>query len=207
LPEHINFQIVKQVLVHECNGLVGTLRLSVDSLKETFRNESIFYNPTLNDLIKLAIGSMSSSVLKLSTVNEDFPKAATFQHLFMEGIAQYTTPICSICPELSKIFPDDSSGESYDFYLNSSLRWGIGLLINGNGITEHIDRFEERGKYSPLGLKDYAVVDFCGKFNGQNTRIVQHPKRISVFFKLDDFSSCKCIFGMEDTVVDIHLAH
>ena len=169
-------------------------------------------NPaTLDDLIKKVIASMSSSVLKNSTSPRDFPKEATFQHLFMEGIANSTTPNCSICPELSKIFPNETSGTweripgEIDFYLNSSLRWGIELLVNGKGISEHIDRFGENGKYFPLRASDYAVVDLRGNDNGQITQIVPHSNRISVFFKLGDFTSCKCIFRMEDQVVDIYL--
>ncbi|KAJ1564934.1 hypothetical protein HK096_005462, partial [Nowakowskiella sp. JEL0078] len=48
---------------------------------------------------------MSSSVLRNSTV-EGFPKEATFQHLLMNSLARFTPPHCSICPELSKIFPN-----------------------------------------------------------------------------------------------------
>ena len=171
-------------------------------------------NPlTLFALIRRVITSMSSSVLKNSTTIGDFPKEATFQHLFMEGIANFTKPSCSICPELSKIFPNDTSvgppeeilGE-IDFYLNSSLRWGVELLVNGRGITEHIDRFGEKGKYFPLKAKDYVVVDIRGNANGEITRIIKHSKRISVFFKLGEFKSCKCIFGEEDQVIEIDLA-
>jgi hypothetical protein len=36
LPAHLKFQKIQQVLVNECGGYVGALRLSVDSLTESF---------------------------------------------------------------------------------------------------------------------------------------------------------------------------
>ena len=91
---------------------------------------------------------MSSNVLKNSTPLGDFPKEAVFQHLFMEGLALHTPPECSICTELSKIFPSETNVNSQqaiageiDFYLNGSLRWGIELLVNGDGIGEYLSRF------------------------------------------------------------------
>lgn len=101
-----------------------------------------------------------------------FPKEAVFQHLFMEGLARFASPECYICPELSRIFPNDTQpGEliytvyklkiiafysnnvstciegaidgEIDLYLNGSLRWGIELSVNGIGIGEHMARVSE----------------------------------------------------------------
>jgi hypothetical protein len=36
------------------------------------------------------------------------------------------------------------SGE-IDFYLNGKLRWGIELLVGGDGIGEHLSRFRQLG--------------------------------------------------------------
>ena len=116
---------------------------------------------------------MSSSVLKNSTLGE-FPKEAVFQHLFMEGLALYTRPDCSICPELSKVFPSSANLDTkqqiageIDFFVNGNLRWGIELLVNGGGVGEHLDRFSPPdGKYVPLSVNDYAIVDFrCSATN------------------------------------------
>src|SRR5690606_15904428 len=125
------------------------------------------------------------------------------------GFAKFTRPDCAICPELSRIYQYDAhvriDGE-IDFYLDGELRWGIELLVNGDGIGEHIDRFGENGKYSPLGSKDYAVVDFRCNESGQATNIALHSKRITCFFKLGDFKSCECIFGTDNTPVLLKLA-
>jgi hypothetical protein len=41
---------------------------------------------------------------------------------------------------------------------------------------------------------------------GTCTNVRRHPKRISVFFKKGDFSSCKCIFGEEQCVAQLTLS-
>ena len=42
-----------------------------------------------------------------------------------------------------------------------SLRWGVELLFHGNGVEEHTSRFEAGiGKYAPLRMNDYIIVDF-----------------------------------------------
>ena len=149
---------------------------------------------------------MSSNVLKQSTVREDFPKEAAFQHLFLNGLANFTTADCSICSELSKILPDVTSTVSgtiageIDFYLNGDLHWGIELLVNGDRIGEHIARFSSNGKYSALGAKDYVVVDFRHSNSGEPTNIEKHEKRVTVFFKTGDYSRAKCLFGFLEAV-------
>ncbi|KAJ3377980.1 hypothetical protein HDU80_003042, partial [Chytriomyces hyalinus] len=97
---------------------------------------------SLRVLIKSCIEDMSCHLLAGSVV-AGFPEEATFQHLLMEGLQKFTPPTCYICPELSKMFPDgnQTGGSEIDFYVNGSLRWGVGLLVQGRGIGEHIDRF------------------------------------------------------------------
>ena len=75
----------------------------------------------------------------------------------------------------------------------------------GRGIGEHMDRFEEAGKYRKLGMKDYAVVDFRVSDDGEPTSVQRHVKKVSVFFKAGDFSRCKCIFGLEQNSVLLSL--
>jgi hypothetical protein len=170
---------------------------------------------TLRELIRKVVSSMSSTVLKNSSLPGDFPKEAVFQHLFMEGLALHTPPHCSICPELSKIFPSDTyvnsqqatSGE-IDFYLNGSLRWGIELLVNGDGIGEHLSRFSPPyGKYVPLAVNDYAIVDIRRNATGQPSEISKHRNRVSVFFKSGDYSVAQCLFGEDTTAIEINLAN
>ena len=71
-------------------------------------------------------------------------------------------------------------------------------------LGEHISRFAPpNGKYVPLAVKDYALVDFRRNATGQPSDISRHPNRISVFFKKDDSSVARCIFGQDTTVVEI----
>ncbi|CAG8457744.1 10715_t:CDS:2 [Paraglomus brasilianum] len=142
---------------------------------------------SLHSLIVNAIGNMSASLL------------------------QQSTPTCAICPELSKVFPPPTCASTehihgeVDFYLNGTFQWGLELLVNDDGITEHIDQFGSNGKYSLLAVNDYAVIDFHGNKTGNVTNIVPNPKRITAFFKLGDFSTCTCIFGLDKEPISIKL--
>jgi len=184
--------------------------------KWIFPNRSPTPPLSLSELIRNVIGNISASILKKSTTQGDFPKEAVFQHLFMEGLAAFTPPDCCICPELSKIFPSgiiNSNSQQtipgeIDFYLNGDLRWGIELLVNGDGIGEHISRFTvPDGKYVALAVSDYAVVDFRRNSTGQPTNISKHSNRITVFFKKDDYSIAHCIFGEDSDIVEINLSN
>lgn len=75
------------------------------------------------------------------------------------------------------------------------------MLVNGNDISEHLARFAPAGKYAPLGVNDYAVVDFRGNSKGTISGIKRRDKRITVFFKLGDFSSCRCIFEQKQAIM------
>eukprot|EP00842_Homolaphlyctis_polyrhiza_P000931 jgi/Hompol1/1839/HPOL_004828-RA len=91
---------------------------------------------------------------------------------------------------------------------DSDLRWGIELLVNGDNIGEHISRFTPpRGKYVSLNVNDYAVIDFRRNATGRPTDIMRHPKRITVFFKQDDYTVARCIFGQDDDIVEITLSN
>ena len=183
--------------------------------KWIFPNRSQTAPSSLRELIRKVVSNMPSTVLKNSTLPGDFPKEAVFQHLFMEGLALHTPPHCSTCPELSKIFPHDTNLNSQqaiageiDFYLNGSLRWGIELLVNGDGIGEHLSRFSPpNGKYVSLAVNDYAIVDFRRNATGQPTDISKHPNRVSVFFKNGDYSVAQCLFGEDTVAIEISLAN
>lgn len=183
--------------------------------KWIFPNRSLTAPSSLVELIRNVVSSMSATILANSTEPGDFPKEAVFQHLFMEGLASFTPPDCSICPELSKIFPSTTNSNTkqniqgeIDFYLNGSLRWGIELLVNGDGIGEHISRFTPpNGKYVALAVSDYTVVDFRRNSIGRPTNILRHSNRITVFFKDDDYSMAQCIFGLDNSPVKINLSN
>ncbi|KAI9318856.1 hypothetical protein BDR26DRAFT_905194 [Obelidium mucronatum] len=159
-------KLQKTGILVDSNGLVcfSSIIAKRYFLNWLFPRRALNNPATLIDLVRLCIEFMSCSMLSKSVVN-GFPKEATFQHLFMEALAKFTAPDCAICPELSKIYPgaDQEGGTikgEIDFYLNGSLRWGIELLVSGRTITKHMDRFAANGKYYPLAVNDYVVIDF-----------------------------------------------
>ncbi|KAJ3017691.1 UNVERIFIED_CONTAM: hypothetical protein HDU68_011515 [Siphonaria sp. JEL0065] len=164
--EQIILRLQKAGILVEDAGLIGFSSVMAQRyfIQWLFPHRSSTQPESLSALLKSSIQNMSRSLLVQSVV-DGFPKEATFQHLLMEGLAKFTPPECSICPELLKVFPDGNqtgglvSGD-IDFYLNGPLRWGIELLVLGHGIGEHIDRFGPGGKYFKLAVNDYAVVDF-----------------------------------------------
>jgi hypothetical protein len=153
----------------------------------------------------MAIQAMSSTNLMKSVISEHyFPKEAVFQHEFYAALSSILPPSCFICPELSNVFPEDmdkNNNESIagevDFYINGKLRWGIELLILGDAISEHVSRFAPDGKYALLRVLDYIVIDFRRTSTGDPSNVVLMEKRLSVFFKTGNFSSCTCVFGTD----------
>ena len=113
----------------------------------------------------------------------------------------------SVLPELSKSFisPNDKLPGAVDFYIDGESTWGIELLVNGNEFGHHIDRFGPNGKYSLLGLSDYIVIDFRPFNMGEIPAIMKHPKRLTVFFELGDFTQCRCIFGESKEIMVLKL--
>ena len=102
----------------------------------------------IEELVNFAISNMSASLLQRSVATSSnlFPKEAVFQRVFMHGLALSTPTSCYICPELSKDFSLTKIDGEIDFYINGQLNWGLELLVNGSGISEHIDRFGRNGK-------------------------------------------------------------
>lgn len=164
----------------------------------------------LVELIKLAIGSMSANDIRNCVQLGDFPKEAVFQHLLMRGLTENLTCNVMVQPELSKLinpltFQQINIQGEIDFYINSTLQWGIELLVQGSKITEHLNRFTPGGKYYDLKCKDYYVVDFRGNEEGKLTNITFHEKKITVFFQLGKYNVANCIFGLDQNVISIPL--
>ena len=138
-------------------------------------------------------------------------------------MTQCTTGGTYICPELSRYFPNTNGSDNshfssnsntntlingeIDFYLNGKLRWGIELLVQGKGITEHLSRFDEEGKYNDLKVLDYRVVDFRVNSTGDATNVIPNDKCITVFFKSGEYSSCKVVTSVSGikTIEDVKL--
>ncbi|KAK1946721.1 hypothetical protein P3T76_002273 [Phytophthora citrophthora] len=163
-------------------------------------------NPlSLHELITKVLGNMSASVLQKFVVDAtNFPKEATFQSLFMEGLKLHTRSACSICPELSRIY-DDGPKEQLTFYLNEGLQWGLELHVNEDGISEEITRFAPGRKYAPFAMNDYAIIDLRGNETGNPEGVILVENWVSVFFQQGNYSSCKCVFGMDEVIYEIPL--
>lgn len=166
---------------------------------------------TLCELIKLAIGNMSSTLLNNSVVySTHFPKETVFQHEFMSGLARSLPANNHICPELSQIFPttggaaatSETVNGEIDFYIHGKLHWGLELMIKGDRLNEHLERFKVGGKYYAFNMNDYRVIDFR---HGEPTNVQRFEKRVTVFFPEGDFSRCVCLFGVDKTSVGISL--
>jgi hypothetical protein len=163
-------------------------------------------------LVVLAIQRMSANSLKLSTGStDDFPKEAVLRHQFMAGLLASLPIECYVCPELSKDFSQGNhlneltEGEM-DLYVNGNLRWGIQLLVNGDGISQHVSRFAEpHGKYIKLRPKDFVVVDFRCSHDGNPTNVIQTEKRMSVFFRKGDFSKCTYKYELDPETYILNL--
>ena len=174
-------------------------------------------------LMKSVLAHMSGTTLKQSVVNpaSDMPSETTFQHLMLAGLEWATPPQCWICPEISKYFPPPLSLEMdvdqvdplpevkgrCDYYLNSDLRWAIEVLISGTGVGEHLARLVGEGKYVGLGFADYLVVDFRVNATGEPSDVERHKRRMSVFFKQNDFTFCNVLCGLEPDPEKIDLAN
>ena len=90
--------------------------------------------------------------------------------------------------------------------MNGDLRWAIEALINVSGVDEHLSRLEsEEGKYAGLPYDDYLVVDFRVNTTGKATNVRRHSRRMSVFFKQNDYTFCNVLCGEEERPVKISL--
>jgi hypothetical protein len=134
------------------------------------------------------------------------------QQQFMSGLLASLPIQCHVCPELSKDFPENENASQningeIDFYVNGGLRWGIELVVNGDRITERLNRFvEPSGKYAKLHTRDYVIVDFRSTRDGLPTNITPNEKRFCIFFNLGSFDTCTCKFGLENQYYHLNLS-
>jgi hypothetical protein len=152
----------------------------------------------LQKLIEDAITRLPFTVLQKSIHEGNFPKEAVFQHLFMSALISCTPPSVAIHPELSQPFGSNEKipGE-IDFYIDGDLCWGIELLVKGDRISEHMDRFGLDGTYAKLNAEDYAVIDFRELIDGKPSNVPRHAKRYTAFFDPKTFQPVSCIPGLK----------
>lgn len=154
-----------------------------------------FYNrpshapENLEELIRQAILSMSSLRLRQSSEGRDFPKEAAFQQLFNEAMTRHLPPSVAVCPELNTFAEDPRTqhvvtGE-LDFLIDcEDFKWAVELLVKGDKIMEHIERFDENsGKYRKVGYDEYLVVDCRRRGRGGHaTGVRKMERRCTIFF-------------------------
>jgi hypothetical protein len=155
-----------------------------------FPDRAISDPSSLRELVVKVIEDMSAISLMSSTVSpKDFPKEATFQHLFMIGL-RHTSCNTEICPELSRSPSTQAKvNGNIDFFVDGNLMWGIELVRCTDRIKEHMSRFSPNGKYAGLKLNDYIVLDFCQDGKDKTYKIQDHQATAS--FTLDA-AGCTC---------------
>ena len=99
-----------------------------------------------------------------------------------------------------------------DFYVDGPLRWGFELVVQGREIQEHMKRFRKNtgGKYAPLRMTKYAVIDFRQSKGGKvsnDLKKKQERHRVSVVFeKGGDFRQCQVLLGKSPKIFLVHLS-
>jgi hypothetical protein len=56
------------------------------------------------------------------------------------------------------LFVFGSTGQQLNFY--TPWKWGIELLREGEGISQHCGRFFSKGIYASIPVKEFVVIDF-----------------------------------------------
>jgi hypothetical protein len=164
--------------------------------RRCFPSRSTSTPDSLDDLVTLAVRSLSAKRLR-DTLEDGFPKEATFQHLFNESMSIHLPLRHYIIPEFNT-FATNSAGDvvtgELDFYLNGDLQWCLELLRLGDKIGEHIARFDEYvGKYREVASKSYLVVDCQGPRKGSGVQ--KSEARCTLYFA-EDFNTCVCSMRM-----------
>lgn len=106
--------------------------------------------------------------------------------------------------------------ERFDYFLNGvfysgrqegTLWWGIEVLVGGVGTDDYVSRFDEhKGRYKPLGVSDYVLVDVRVNTTGRPPDSVHMDEhRMTVFFNENDFSKCTALCGIDTFVETVEL--
>ena len=97
-------------------------------------------------------------------------------------------------------------------YVDGPLRWGFELVVQGREIQEHMKRFRKNtgGKYAPLRMTKYAVIDFRQSKGGKvsnDLKKKQERHRVSVVFEQGgDFRQCQVLMGKSQKIFLVHLS-
>jgi hypothetical protein len=143
---------------------------------------------------------MSALRLLQSSLGRDFPKKAAFQQFFNEAMTMQLPPHVAVCPEFLNTFANLSGGAQttgeLDFLAHGGdFKWAVELLVNGDKINEHVERFDEsNGKYSRVGHSEYVVID-CRK--ARTRRVTSMENRCTLYFA-DNFGQVEFKMGSAD---------
>jgi hypothetical protein len=153
----------------------------------------------LESLIRTVLASLSSSKLKSTVLPHTFPVEAIFQSVFLDSFISATQESFLVLPEFWEEFPKEGGPQKridgrIDFYINGELRWGVELLVNGDRLDDHRERFKEGGRYALLNVADYIVIDLR---SGPVTRVRQLEKRATVFYD-ESFEFCHLLYGLDE---------
>ncbi len=160
---------------------------------QTYPRKALTNPDNVIDLVLVAIGKLSARELTQSVENE-FPKESTFQHLMMSTVTSSLTAITHVYPEISNVIGTDAKIHGrVDFFINSTLRWGIELLIKGDRLKEHRPRFIGDGKYVDLLCNQYIVVDFRDIAYSVQVKPVVKENVITVYFYKGNYETAQCL--------------
>jgi hypothetical protein len=71
--------------------------------------------------------------------------------------------------------------------------------VDGGKMDENLSEFAPGGRFAALKANNFVVVNLRANRTG-NVRQAQRKKdKITAFFKLGGFSSCRCVFGEEES--------
>ena len=161
-------------------------------------------NPaSLRSLLETVLSKLSTTSLRMSTTEGVFPLEAVFQHQFYSICVLSLPGKCKVYSEYAIRAADDERIQGrIDFFINDNLRWGVELLVNGDRLQEHLERFSPSGRYRGLNSSDYIVVDFR---RGPVTNVQKNTKRATVFVD-DSLEFCDLWYAMDPAPLRIILA-
>ena len=167
---------------------------------QCFPNRSLTTPADLDSLVRNVVSILSAKRLS-DTLENGFPKEATFQHLFNEAMSQLLKVHNKVIPELNtQVTPTHGSNGTgeLDFYINGNLKWCLELLRMGDKIGNHLERFNPlNGRYRNVEMNDYLVVDCRGPKVGSGVQA--NASRCTLYFS-SDFKKCLCKMRLEEEI-------
>jgi energy-coupling factor transporter ATP-binding protein EcfA2 len=155
------------------------------------------YKPnSIRDLVLAALGCFRKELVRNNNNagRNTLAKEGGLQHMFYAALTEVLSPVTEVVSEMSAIMPERNGhgkGE-LDFYVNSTLFYGIELMRNGDRLQEHKERFKPGGKYFTPHIRDYVLVDFLRPGYVPRSWV---QNRLVVVFECD-FSGAKVLEGV-----------